>query len=210
MDQNRSIIRLCCQSVFLVHMYFKSSLSLLEVLSCWTLISRAATWWRSSASWTASARLSWSSISSSTPRTTRCLRRASCWGSLFCRGETRRYRWVLCTFTIQHFLLCFGKSSSSSLPCLPTPDQNSFHHQLHKQKNSEKFFKVFFDRMNLAQQEIRATVSVNMFEVGCRKTNEGDVSSRRARKGRLTWWRCSWLRTDSTQTECLNVWNYIL
>ncbi|CAB1313637.1 unnamed protein product, partial [Coregonus sp. 'balchen'] len=50
--------------------------------------------------------------------------------------------------------------------------------QLHKQKKSEHFFKVFYDRMRLAQQEIRATVSVNMFEVStCRKRDEDvDVS----------------------------------
>uniref|UniRef100_A0A8C7UL11 Inositol 1,4,5-trisphosphate receptor n=1 Tax=Oncorhynchus mykiss TaxID=8022 RepID=A0A8C7UL11_ONCMY len=59
-----------------------------------------------------------------------------------------------------------------------TQIQNSFYHQLHKQKKSEHFFKVFYDRMRLAQQEIRATVSVNMFEVGtCRKRDEDvDVS----------------------------------
>uniref|UniRef100_A0A8C7N7K2 Inositol 1,4,5-trisphosphate receptor n=1 Tax=Oncorhynchus kisutch TaxID=8019 RepID=A0A8C7N7K2_ONCKI len=54
-----------------------------------------------------------------------------------------------------------------------TQIQNSFYHQLHKQKKSERFFKVFYDRMRLAQQEIRATVSVNMFEVStCRKREE--------------------------------------
>ncbi|XP_055789827.1 inositol 1,4,5-trisphosphate receptor type 2-like isoform X1 [Salvelinus fontinalis] len=59
-----------------------------------------------------------------------------------------------------------------------TQIQNSFYHQLHKQKKSERFFKVFYDRMRLAQQEIRATVSVNMFEVStCRKREEDvDVS----------------------------------
>ncbi|XP_010888608.2 inositol 1,4,5-trisphosphate receptor type 2 isoform X3 [Esox lucius] len=53
-----------------------------------------------------------------------------------------------------------------------TQIQNSFYHQLHKQKKSERFFKVFYDRMRLAQQEIRATVSVNMFEVSARKRDE--------------------------------------
>lgn len=65
------------------------------------------------------------------------------------------------------------------------PNQNSFHNQLHKQANSEKFFKVFYDRMRLAQQEIRATVSVNMFEVGSRKSYDSDANSRRMKKGRL-------------------------
>ncbi|KAL0968457.1 hypothetical protein UPYG_G00267150 [Umbra pygmaea] len=53
-----------------------------------------------------------------------------------------------------------------------TQIQNSFYQQLHKQKKSERFFKVFYDRMRLAQQEIRATVSVNMFEVNSRKRDE--------------------------------------
>uniref|UniRef100_A0A674EWC2 Inositol 1,4,5-trisphosphate receptor n=1 Tax=Salmo trutta TaxID=8032 RepID=A0A674EWC2_SALTR len=64
-----------------------------------------------------------------------------------------------------------------------TQIQNSFYHQLHKQKKSEHFFKVFYDRMRLAQQEIRATVSVNMFEVStCRKRDE-DVLEGQAGEG---------------------------
>uniref|UniRef100_A0A4W6EAB4 Inositol 1,4,5-trisphosphate receptor n=1 Tax=Lates calcarifer TaxID=8187 RepID=A0A4W6EAB4_LATCA len=59
-----------------------------------------------------------------------------------------------------------------------TQIQNSFYTQLYKQKKSERFFKVFYDRMRLAQQEIRATVSVNMFELSCRKRDDdSDVSS---------------------------------
>ncbi|XP_008294222.1 inositol 1,4,5-trisphosphate receptor type 2 [Stegastes partitus] len=66
-----------------------------------------------------------------------------------------------------------------------TQIQNSFYSQLYKQKKSERFFKVFYDRMRLAQQEIRATVSVNMFELSCRKRDDdGDVSSIRFKKGR--------------------------
>uniref|UniRef100_A0A4W6EAE0 Inositol 1,4,5-trisphosphate receptor n=1 Tax=Lates calcarifer TaxID=8187 RepID=A0A4W6EAE0_LATCA len=53
-----------------------------------------------------------------------------------------------------------------------TQIQNSFYTQLYKQKKSERFFKVFYDRMRLAQQEIRATVSVNMFELSCRKRDD--------------------------------------
>uniref|UniRef100_A0A671RHU3 Inositol 1,4,5-trisphosphate receptor n=1 Tax=Sinocyclocheilus anshuiensis TaxID=1608454 RepID=A0A671RHU3_9TELE len=57
-----------------------------------------------------------------------------------------------------------------------TQIQNSFYNQLHKQKKSEKFFKVFYDRMELAQKEIRSSVSVNMFELSCRKREEeGEV-----------------------------------
>ncbi|XP_034032686.1 inositol 1,4,5-trisphosphate receptor type 2 isoform X2 [Thalassophryne amazonica] len=66
-----------------------------------------------------------------------------------------------------------------------TQIQNSFYQQLYKQKKSEKFFKVFYDRMRLAQQEIRATVSVNMFELSCRKRDDdGDISSFRFKKGK--------------------------
>ncbi|KAM9807824.1 inositol 1,4,5-trisphosphate-gated calcium channel ITPR2 [Neosynchiropus ocellatus] len=65
-----------------------------------------------------------------------------------------------------------------------TQIQNSFYCQLYKQKKSERFFKVFYDRMRLAQQEIRATVSVNMFEVSSRKRDEdSDGSGARFRKG---------------------------
>ncbi|XP_076840863.1 inositol 1,4,5-trisphosphate-gated calcium channel ITPR2 isoform X1 [Brachyhypopomus gauderio] len=66
-----------------------------------------------------------------------------------------------------------------------TQIQNSFYHQLHKQKKSEMFFKVFYDHMQLAQKEIRSTVSVNMFDVGSRKREEeGEVSTFRLKKGR--------------------------
>lgn len=62
--------------------------------------------------------------------------------------------------------------------------QISFYNQLYKQKKSEKFFKVFYDRMRLAQQEIRATVSVNMFELSSRKRDDdGEISSVRYKKG---------------------------
>ncbi|XP_077049524.1 inositol 1,4,5-trisphosphate-gated calcium channel ITPR2 isoform X2 [Siphateles boraxobius] len=66
-----------------------------------------------------------------------------------------------------------------------TQIQNSFYHQLHKQKKSEKFFKVFYDRMEQAQKEIRASVSVNMFEVSCKKReDEGEGSGIRYKKVR--------------------------
>lgn len=64
------------------------------------------------------------------------------------------------------------------------PPQNSFYHQLSMQKKSEKFFKVFYDRLRLAQQEIRATVSVNMSELSCRKRDDDrDVTGVRFRRG---------------------------
>lgn len=52
------------------------------------------------------------------------------------------------------------------------------------QKKSEKFFKVFYDRLRLAQQEIRATVSVNMSELSSRKRDDdGDVTGIRFKRG---------------------------
>ncbi|KAL6106962.1 itpr2 [Pungitius sinensis] len=66
-----------------------------------------------------------------------------------------------------------------------TQIQNSFYNQLRKEKKSERFFKVFYDRMRSAQQEIRSTVSVNMFELSCRKRDDDpDVSSIRLKKAR--------------------------
>ncbi|KAG1937067.1 inositol 1,4,5-trisphosphate receptor type [Pimephales promelas] len=66
-----------------------------------------------------------------------------------------------------------------------TQIQNSFYNQLHKQKKSEKFFKVFYDRMEQAQKEIRSSVSVNMFELSCRKREEeGEGSGIRYKKVR--------------------------
>uniref|UniRef100_A0A8C2AQY9 Inositol 1,4,5-trisphosphate receptor n=1 Tax=Cyprinus carpio TaxID=7962 RepID=A0A8C2AQY9_CYPCA len=74
-----------------------------------------------------------------------------------------------------------------------TQIQNSFYNQLHKQKKSEKFFKVFYDRMELAQKEIRSSVSVNMFELSCRKREEeGEGSGIRHKKVR----DCLHLRED--------------
>ncbi|XP_061578118.1 inositol 1,4,5-trisphosphate receptor type 2 [Cololabis saira] len=66
-----------------------------------------------------------------------------------------------------------------------TQIQISFYNQLYKQKKSERFFKVFYDRMRLAQQEIRATVSVNMFELGLRKRDDdSEVAATRFKKGK--------------------------
>lgn len=69
--------------------------------------------------------------------------------------------------------------------CLCISTQNSFYNQLSMQKKSEKFFKVFYDHLRLAQQEIRATVSVNMSELSCRKRDEdGDVTGVRFKSGK--------------------------
>lgn len=90
----------------------------------------------------------------------------------------------------QQLLHGVGEFGGMRLVCLALTDllpplpQISFHYQLYKQKKSERFFKVFYDRMRLAQQEIRATVSVNMFELSSRKRDDdGEISSVRYKKG---------------------------
>ena len=60
---------------------------------------------------------------------------------------------------------------------IPSLSQNSFYQQLHVQKKSETFLKVFCERMRQAQQDIRSTVSVNMFELSCRKRDEDGETS---------------------------------
>ncbi|KAF7646937.1 hypothetical protein LDENG_00180360, partial [Lucifuga dentata] len=50
--------------------------------------------------------------------------------------------------------------------------QRSFYHRLMGDNKSEKFFKVFYERMKLAQQEIKATVTVNTSDLGSKKKDE--------------------------------------
>uniref|UniRef100_A0A3Q3QFR2 Inositol 1,4,5-trisphosphate receptor n=1 Tax=Monopterus albus TaxID=43700 RepID=A0A3Q3QFR2_MONAL len=50
--------------------------------------------------------------------------------------------------------------------------QRSFYHRLTGDNKSEKFFKVFNERMKLAQQEIKATVTVNTSDLGSKKKDE--------------------------------------
>ncbi|XP_067860775.1 inositol 1,4,5-trisphosphate-gated calcium channel ITPR2 isoform X2 [Heptranchias perlo] len=71
-----------------------------------------------------------------------------------------------------------------------TQTQYSFHRQLNELKKSEKFFKVFYDRMKVAQQEIRATVSVNTNDLSSKKKDDDydtvtPVSRRKARDSLL-------------------------
>lgn len=47
--------------------------------------------------------------------------------------------------------------------------QRSFFCRLTEDKKSEKFFRVFYDRMKVAQLEIKATVTVNTSDLGNRK-----------------------------------------
>ncbi|XP_062255955.1 inositol 1,4,5-trisphosphate receptor type 1 [Platichthys flesus] len=53
-----------------------------------------------------------------------------------------------------------------------TTIQHSFFCRLTEDKKSEKFFRVFYDRMKLAQLEIKATVSVNTSDLGNRKRDD--------------------------------------
>ncbi|XP_061730772.1 inositol 1,4,5-trisphosphate receptor type 1 isoform X8 [Nerophis ophidion] len=50
--------------------------------------------------------------------------------------------------------------------------QRSFYHRLTGDNKSEQFFKVFYERMKLAQQEIKATVTVNTSDLGNKKKDE--------------------------------------
>ncbi|XP_070803557.1 LOW QUALITY PROTEIN: inositol 1,4,5-trisphosphate-gated calcium channel ITPR2 [Pituophis catenifer annectens] len=53
-----------------------------------------------------------------------------------------------------------------------TQIQYSFYQQLNERKKSEKFFKVLYDRMKMAQLEIRSTVSVNTIDLSSKKKDE--------------------------------------
>uniref|UniRef100_A0A7N5ZXM2 Inositol 1,4,5-trisphosphate receptor n=1 Tax=Anabas testudineus TaxID=64144 RepID=A0A7N5ZXM2_ANATE len=50
--------------------------------------------------------------------------------------------------------------------------QRSFFCRLTEDKKSEKFFRVFYDRMKVAQLEIKATVTVNTSDLGNRKRDD--------------------------------------
>uniref|UniRef100_A0A8C1LRP2 Inositol 1,4,5-trisphosphate receptor n=1 Tax=Cyprinus carpio TaxID=7962 RepID=A0A8C1LRP2_CYPCA len=50
--------------------------------------------------------------------------------------------------------------------------QRSFFCRLTGDSKSEKFFKVFYERMKLAQQEIKATVTVNTSDLGSKRKDE--------------------------------------
>ncbi|XP_045141563.1 inositol 1,4,5-trisphosphate receptor type 1 [Echinops telfairi] len=67
-----------------------------------------------------------------------------------------------------------------------TTIQHSFFCRLTEDKKSEKFFKVFYDRMKVAQQEIKATVTVNTSDLGNKKKDEEtdrDAPSRKKGNG---------------------------
>uniref|UniRef100_A0A8C5UJB0 Inositol 1,4,5-trisphosphate receptor n=1 Tax=Malurus cyaneus samueli TaxID=2593467 RepID=A0A8C5UJB0_9PASS len=62
-----------------------------------------------------------------------------------------------------------------------TQTQYSTYQQLKEQKKSERFFKVLYDRMKAAQQEIRSTVTVNTIDLGSKKKEDD-----KGMKGQLT------------------------
>uniref|UniRef100_A0A5F8G6R9 Inositol 1,4,5-trisphosphate receptor n=1 Tax=Monodelphis domestica TaxID=13616 RepID=A0A5F8G6R9_MONDO len=69
-----------------------------------------------------------------------------------------------------------------------TTIQHSFFCRLTEDKKSEKFFKVFYDRMKVAQQEIKATVTVNTSDLGNKKKDDDpdrDAPSRKRGKDQL-------------------------
>lgn len=61
---------------------------------------------------------------------------------------------------------------SSVLSFCPFFLQRSFFIRLTRDNKSEKFFKVFYERMKLAQQEIKATVTVNTSDLGSKRKDE--------------------------------------
>lgn len=80
------------------------------------------------------------------------------------------------------------------------PRQHSFFCRLTEDKKSERFFKVFYDRMKVAQQEIKATVTVNTSDLGNKKKDdEVDRDAPSRKKGK-------WSRACSPSTS----WNYRL
>lgn len=73
-------------------------------------------------------------------------------------------------FSVAKTLLCFPIWYSLAIvfPCI----QRSFFCRLTDDKNSEKFFRVFYDRMKSAQQEIKATVTVNTSDLGNKRRDD--------------------------------------
>ncbi|XP_022242608.1 inositol 1,4,5-trisphosphate receptor type 1-like [Limulus polyphemus] len=60
--------------------------------------------------------------------------------------------------------------------------QKSIYQKLTSGNNSEKFFKVFFDKMKEAQQEIKSTVTVNTADLASRSESERDSLSKEVSK----------------------------
>ncbi|XP_067316149.1 LOW QUALITY PROTEIN: inositol 1,4,5-trisphosphate-gated calcium channel ITPR1 [Pseudorasbora parva] len=64
--------------------------------------------------------------------------------------------------------------------------QHSFFKRLTEDKNSEKFFRVFYDRMKAAQLEIKATVTVNTSDLGNKRRDDNtpDKDTPQRRRGK--------------------------
>ncbi|KAI7808035.1 putative inositol 1 [Triplophysa rosa] len=67
-----------------------------------------------------------------------------------------------------------------------TTIQHSFFKRLTEDKNSEKFFRVFYDRMKAAQLEIKATVTVNTSDLGNKRRDDSapDKDTPQRRRGK--------------------------
>ncbi|XP_053539843.1 inositol 1,4,5-trisphosphate receptor type 1 isoform X4 [Ictalurus punctatus] len=66
-----------------------------------------------------------------------------------------------------------------------TTIQHSFYKRLTEDKKSEKFFRVFYDRMKAAQLEIKATVTVNTSDLGNKRRDDyADRDTPQRRRGK--------------------------
>lgn len=84
----------------------------------------------------------------------------------------------------RNYNILYANSTTPSLSLLHL--QRSFFCRLTGDKKSEKFFKVFYERMKLAQQEIKATVTVNTSDLGSKRKDEdnNDKDAQARKKGR--------------------------
>ncbi|XP_062854005.1 inositol 1,4,5-trisphosphate receptor type 1 [Trichomycterus rosablanca] len=82
-----------------------------------------------------------------------------------------------------------------------TTIQHSFYKRLTEDKKSEKFFRVFYDRMKAAQLEIKATVTVNTSDLGNKRRDDHapdrDTPQRRRGKDSVI------MVTDDTREQLL-------
>lgn len=58
------------------------------------------------------------------------------------------------------------------MPLLDRPLQRSIHAKLTSGSNAEKFFRVFYEKLKAAQQEIKSTVTVSTSDMAARATSE--------------------------------------
>ncbi|EHB06122.1 Inositol 1,4,5-trisphosphate receptor type 1 [Heterocephalus glaber] len=92
-------------------------------------------------------------------------------------------------YSSDHILIQIDSCECEMVVSTRPSSQHSFFCRLTEDKKSEKFFKVFYDRMKLAQQEIKATVTVNTSDLGNKKKDDEvdrDAPSRKKAKEPLT------------------------